>query len=212
MKILDISILLSKDMHIYPGDTPFSLKEEGKISEGKTANVSSIKLGTHTGTHIDPPLHFLNGSSSVDKISLDKLVGPAKVIDLSSVKKEITEKDLKRFEEKISKDNIVLLKTRNSILWEKEGFQQDYVYLGEDAAQFLVDNGVKTVGIDYLSIENFNDKTAPSHRLLLENNIPIVEGINLKGILPGEYFFACLPLKIKGGDGAPARAFLIEGL
>ncbi len=212
MKIYDLSILLSEEMHIFPGDPPFTVKKIAEISEGKTANISSITMGSHTGTHIDPPLHFVKDSQGINKIPLDRFVGRAIVIDLYSVETEITEKDLKEFDEKITMGDIVLFKTKNSEMWDGEEFREDFIYLTKDAGRYLLKKGIKTVGIDYLSIEEYGSKTAPIHHLLLENGVPIIEGLNLKGIKPGEYFFACLPLKIKEGDGAPARAILIEGL
>ncbi len=212
MKIHDISIPLSEEMSIYPGDSEFKIERSSKVAEEKTVNISKITLGTHSGTHIDPPLHFYNDSNSVDKIPMDQLVGKAEVLDLSSLKTMITKGDLKKFENEINRNKIILLKTKNSKLWDRREFQKDYVYLSEDASQFLVKKKVKAVGIDYLSIEKFRSKTSPTHHLLLKNRITIIEGLNLTGILPGEYFLVCLPLKIKDGDGAPARAILIEDL
>ncbi len=212
MKIYDVSILLSEDMHIFPGDPPFTVKKIKEISKGKTANVSSITMGSHTGTHIDPPLHFVKDSQGIDKIQLDRFIGRARVIDLCSIDTEITKKDLEEFDEKITRGDIVLFKTKNSEMWNGKKFQEDFIYLTTDAGQYLLKKGIKTVGIDYLSIEEYGNKTAPVHHLLLENGVFIIEGLNLKDIKPGEYFFVCLPLKIKEGDGAPARAILIEGL
>jgi len=212
MKIYDISIPISEDMHIFPGDPPFTVTKIKEISKGKTANVSSIAMGSHTGTHIDPPLHFVKDSQGIDKIPLDRFVGRAIVIDLCNVETEITKKDLDEFDEKITRGDIVLFKTKNSEIWNGKEFREDFIYLTKDAGQYLLKKGIKTVGIDYLSIEEYKNKTAPVHHLLLENDVIIIEGVNLKGIKPGEYFFACLPLKIKEGDGAPARAILIEGL
>ncbi len=212
MKIYDVSILLSEDMPVFPGDPPLKIDRIAKVSESKTVNISSIAMGSHTGTHIDSPLHFVKDSQGIDKIPLDRFVGRARVIDLCSVETEITKKDLKEFDEKITRGDIILLKTKNSEMWDGEEFREDFIYLTKDAGRYLLKKGIKTVGIDYLSIEKYGSKTAPIHHLLLENGVPIIEGLNLKGIKPGEYFFACLPLKIKEGDGAPARAILIEGL
>ena len=203
MKIFDISVDLYQGMPTFPGDPAPVIKRILEISRD-AANVSIISMGTHTGTHVDPPLHFVEGGLPVDKIPLNHLYGEAEVLDLTHVKKAISAADLERAHE-----NILLLKTRNSRLWEFTEFHRDYVYLDKSAAQWLIDNHVWTLAIDYLSIGSF-DGGETVHRMLLKNGITVVEGVNLSAVEPGKYIFACLPIKIKDGDGGPARAILIK--
>jgi arylformamidase len=168
------------------------------------ANVSVISIGTHTGTHVDPPLHFVEGGAPLDRVPLDRFYGRAEVLDLTYVSRAITDDDLRGAGEKI-----LLFKTRNSSLWQHPEFREDYVYLDESGARWLAEHGVRTIAIDYLSIGSFKGGEAV-HRLLLEGGILVVEGVNLSGVEPGVYTFACLPLKIRDGDGGPARAILIK--
>ncbi|MFQ6136273.1 MAG: cyclase family protein [Candidatus Hydrothermarchaeales archaeon] len=212
MKILDISVPISEKMQIFPGDPEVEIKRVAEISKGDVANLSSILLGTHTGTHIDPPLHFIEDAMSIDEVPLEHLVGRAKVFDFSDIEEEITARDLKNFDDQIHEGSIILLKTRNSELWGGMEFPEEFIYLNKDASEYLAKKRIKTVGIDSLSIEKYGSKTTPTHLILLENNILIIEGLNLKDVSQGGYFFVGLPLKIKGGDGGPARAILIEGL
>jgi len=203
MKIHDITVSLSDETQAYPGDIPFQITREHSIPEAEF-NVSTLVTGTHIGTHVDPPFHFIEGGYTVDKIPLDHLYGKAEVVDLVHVKTMVTAKDLKG----ITSD-ILLLKTRNSEFWASGKFRKDYVYLDESAALWASEHKIKTIGIDYLSIASFED-AATVHKLLLGSGITIVEGLDLHGIKPGKYTLACLPIKIKNGDGAPARALLIE--
>jgi arylformamidase len=203
MKIHDISVSLSNQMPVYPGDPPLRIVREHSVPEAEF-NVSDVVTGTHIGTHIDPPFHFIESGYTVDQIPLDHLYGEAEVVDLTLVKTQVTSSDLNG----ISSD-IILLKTRNSKLWESSEFSKDYVSLDESAARWAVENHIKTIGIDYLSIGSFDDG-AGVHRILLGGGVTVVEGLDLRGITPGIYTLACLPIKIKDGDGAPARAILIE--
>jgi arylformamidase len=203
MKIFDISVDLYNGMPAFPGDPAPVVKRVLEIPRD-AANVSTINMGTHTGTHVDPPLHFLEGGLPLDKIPLDHLYGDAEVLDLTNVKKAISAGDLET-----SKGKIVLLKTRNSGLWQFTEFHRDYVYLDQSAAQWMIDNHVRTVAIDYLSIGSF-EGGEEVHKLLLRNGVTVVEGVNLSAVEPGKYTFACLPIKIKDGDGGPARAILIK--
>ena len=203
MKIYDISVGLHNAMHVYPGDPAPDIKRILSIPRD-TANVSMLCMGSHTGTHVDPPFHFIEGGYTVDEIPLEHLYGKAEVIDLTRVDKEITKKDLEGATSKI-----LLFKTRNSHLWGRDEFSPDFVYLGEDGARWAVENGVLTVGIDYLSIGSFKAGEAV-HKVLLGGGVTVIEGLDLRNVKPGKYTLACLPLKIVEGDGAPARAFLIE--
>ncbi|MBI5029833.1 MAG: cyclase family protein [Chloroflexi bacterium] len=209
MKIYDISIPISPSMPVYPGDPAVSIVPMSQIAKGDAANVSQLSFGDHTGTHLDPPIHFIPGGKTVDQLDLDTLYGPALVVDMSHVEKAITAKDLDRA--KLSKRAVrILFRTRNAELWQQPGFQTNYVGFAWDAAQWFVERGVKLVGIDYLSAELFDASEPRTHRTLLGASIIIVEGLDLSNVKPGEYVLACLPLKIKDGDGAPVRAILIE--
>lgn len=209
MRIHDISIPITESMPTWPGDPPVQIEPASRIEKGDSANVSRLSFGNHIGTHIDPPIHFIPGGKTVDQLDLSVLYGPARVVDMTHVERAITGKELERA--KLGNGEIrILFKTRNSLLWSKPGFQKDYVAFTEDAAKCLVDRGVKLVGIDYLSAELFEHSAPLAHRALLGAGVIIVEGLNLKEIAPKNYTLACLPLLIKGGDGAPARAILIE--
>ncbi len=203
MKIYDVSVSLYNGMPTYPGDPVPDIKRV-LMKPTNAANVSYMCMGTHTGTHVDPPLHFIEGGYTVDEIPLDHLYGPAEVLDLTRVKKSIADVDLNE-----SKANILLLKTKNSLLWNYGEFRTDFVYLEESAAEWAVRNGVKTVGIDYLSIGG-PDNGIRIHEILLGNGVTVIEGLDFRNVEPGKYTMACMPLKIKGGDGAPARTFLIK--
>lgn len=209
MKIHDISVPISATMPTYPGDPPVSIEPASQIAKGAVANISRLSFGDHTGTHLDPPIHFVPGGKTVDQLDLNTLYGAARVVDLTDVEKAISARDFERV--KLPSGTVrILCKTRNSDLWDRPGFQKDFVAFGWDAAQWLVDHGVKLVGIDYLSAEVFDTSEPNTHRILLGAGIIIVEGLYLKNVSPGNYTLACLPLKIKDGDGGPARAVLIE--
>jgi arylformamidase len=208
-RIYDISISLSPTMPTYPGDPAVSIEPMLQIARGDAANVSRLSFGNHSGTHVDPPAHFIPGGATVDQLDLQILYGPARVVDMTRVEAIVTARDLARA--RIPRRAArVLLKTRNSELWARAGFQKDFVALAQDAAQWLVGRGVKLVGVDYLSIEAFDAREPRAHRALLDAGVIVVEGLNLRGIAPGNYTLACLPLKIRDGDGAPARAILIK--
>ena len=209
MKIHDISIPMSATMPTYPGDPTVSIEPVLQIAKGDVANVSRLSFGDHTGTHLDPPVHFIPGGKTVDQLDLNMLYGPAQVVDLTRVEKTISADDLERA--KLPERAVrILFRTRNSDLWDRAGFQKDFVAVAWDAAQWIVDHGIKLIGIDYLSVEAFGVSEPKTHRILLGAGIIIVEGLDLKNIAPGGYTLVCLPLKIKDGDGGPLRAVLIE--
>ncbi|OPY28488.1 MAG: Kynurenine formamidase [Methanocella sp. PtaU1.Bin125] len=203
MKIYDISVDIYNGMPAFPGDPAPVIKRVLEMPRDP-ANVSVIDMGTHTGTHVDPPVHFIENGLTLDKIPLEHLYGDAEVLDLTHVKKAITAADLES-----ATENILLLKTRNSAFWQSPEFRQDYVYLDKSAAQWLIDNHVWTVAIDYLSVGSFEGGEAV-HKMLLKGGVTLVEGVNLSAVGPGRYRFACLPIKIRNGDGGPARAILIK--
>lgn len=208
MKIYDISVPISPTMPTYPGDPPVVIKPFKRIGKGSRSNVSRVSFGDHTGTHFDPPLHFIPGGTPIDQLDLNVLYGPARVVDFTRVAREITARDLERARIP-QREPRLLFKTRNSMLWEQAGFQQDYVGIAWDAAEWLVARGIQLVGIDYLSVETYGASEPRTHRTLLGAGVVIVEGLNLRDIKPGKYTFVGLPLKIADGDGAPGRALLI---
>jgi len=203
----DISVSISAEMPIYPGDTHPELKPFASIDQGDLANMLELRLGSHTGTHVDVPRHFLRDGKNLDQVGLDQFWGRAKVFQLS-VKEKIDREKLADLD--IQANEIILFKTKNSELWDIQEFQRDFIYLTVEAAEYLVEKKVKAVGIDYLSIEKFKSKSHLTHTTLLKNGIVILEGINLKDVSPGEYFLFFFPLKLKGADGSPVRAVLFK--
>ncbi len=202
MKIFDVSVSIYNGMPVFPGDPAPDIKRVLSIPDNPF-NVSLMCTGTHIGTHVDPPIHFVEGGYTVDRIPLDHLYGRAVVVAMPDVD-VVTAADLDGIE-----GDIILLKTKNCKLWDSDEFSKDYVCLDESAGQWLIDHHVKTIGIDYLSIGCFESGEAV-HKLVLGAGITAIEGLDLRKVEPGEYTLACLPLKIKDGDGAPARAFLIK--
>jgi arylformamidase len=201
---IDVTVRLAAGIPVYPGNPEFELQPIKRIADGGSSNVSKLVLGTHTGTHVDAPKHFIDDGATADQLPLDVLIGPARVIEIAT--RGITEQDLAAA--RVSDDARVLIKTGNSALWTSSAFHQDYAHLTESGARYLADRGVKLVGVDYLSVEQFKKPGAPAHRTLLSRNIVIVEGLNLSNVEPGVYEMYCLPLPIGGGDGAPARVVL----
>ena len=201
-QIIDISMVLSNDTLIYPGDPKVETKKI-KIMGRDGVNLSKITMGLHSGTHVDAPAHFLKEGKTIDEMNLRVLVGKARVCDLTKVKELITEKELKKCG--IKKDEIILLKTSNSRLSTKK-FSEKFISLSLDGADYLIKNKIKAVGIDYLSIETAGSSVV--HKKLLTKNIPIIEDLVLKNVKPGVYQIVCMPLKIKGGEAAPARCIL----
>jgi arylformamidase len=204
MKIYDVTVPISPAMHTYPGDPAAEVEQVQQISRGDVANVTHLRFGTHTGTHIDAPHHFIDGGMTVDEIPLNLLIGRARVLELSDA--VITAEVLGEYD--FTADARVLFKTRNSYLWNEPDFVKEFVYLTKDAAEHLVENGIKVVGIDYLSVEKFAFEQPDVHRTLLGNGTIVVEGLNLSEVDPGDYEMICLPLKVDRGDGAPARVVL----
>ncbi len=200
MTYYDITLPLSEQTPEWPGDTKYQRQEK----QG-TAIVSKLTLSSHFGTHIDAPKHFLFAKSSVDKIPLDRLIGNYKVLAVRS-RGLISVQDIKNTP--IGKDDRILFKTINSNIVSGAKFDPAYVSLSLEAAEFLVQKKIALVGIDYFGIEAKSAPGHPVHKILLKNNIVIVEGLNLQKVKAGLYQGAILPLKIEGGDGAPCRAVL----
>jgi len=210
MKIIDISVTITPGLPVWPGDETVELHRRAKIEEGANANVSFFAASAHTGTHVDAPYHFLQNGNTVENLPLDALVGPVQVVHVPSNVTVINAEVLQdlNLEPVVER---VLFKTSNSKLWEnpEATFNTTFVGIDESGADFLVKRNVKLVGIDYLSISPYK-KSRPTHELLLGANVVIVEGLDLSNVSAGKYMLACLPLKLKGADGAPARAVLIE--
>ncbi len=204
-RFLDVSVPLAAGLPAYPGNPEFELQPVKRIADGASSTVSRLVMGTHTGTHVDAPLHFFDGSVPVDALEIDLLIGRAHVVDVPR-RGGITAEDLRGAG--LREDLRVLLKTPNSALWNGSAFRPDYTYLTEAGARYLVDQGVKVVGIDYLSVEEFKKAGAPAHRALLSQGVVIIEGLDLSDADPGMYEMFCLPLRIADADGAPARVVL----
>jgi len=207
MRIYDITMPLSAELPFYPGDFPVEIVPWTRVAAGDSANVSRLTLCTHAGTHIDPPRHFDDLGLAVDELPLGLLIGRALVLEIPGVPL-VDRTHLQQLP--VHGVERLILKTGNSELWNREGFRPDFAALSVDGARFLVEAGVKLVGIDYLSVERV-DGDGEVHQTLLANGVLILEGLNLADVEPGEYELICLPLKIKGGDGAPVRALLRGG-
>ena len=185
------------------------ISQVASLAAGDICTVSHLSFGSHTGTHVDPPAHFVAGRATLDQLPLEVLIGKARVVEVG----EISAIDVATVDAaNLAGVERVLFKTRNSRLWQQDAhkFEKEFVYLETNAAERLVELGVKLVGIDYLSIEKFNFEQPTTHYALLGNDVVIVEGLNLSGIAAGDYELICLPMKIKNGDGGPARVVLRE--
>ena len=210
MRIYDISLTISPELPVWPGDPPIKLDRISKTDSGDEVNLTRLNMSVHSGTHVDAPFHFLGGSAAtVEQLSLIHLTGRAYVLQIPSGIGLIT-KELLEQSRVPPRTRRLLFKTGNSAFWERGEvlFQSKYAALSPDAAQYLVDRGIKLVGVDYLSVAPFDNGT-PTHKILLKAGVVIVEGLNFAKVPPGRYTLYCLPLKLLGCDGAPARAILI---
>lgn len=210
MRVIDISVLITPGMPVWPGDDAVELQRRSKIEEGANANVSFFAASAHTGTHVDAPYHFLPEGNTIENLPLDALVGPVQVVQITSNIEVITAEVLEQLKIEPVVERI-LFKTKNSELWKNPlaSFNTTFVGIDESGAKFLVEHKIKLVGIDYLSIAPYK-KSRPTHEVLLGAGMVIIEGLNLAEVNAGKYTLCCLPLKLKGADGAPARAVLIE--
>ena len=202
MTLIDITVPIRPAMPIYDRNPGVHLDRVLSIPRGDTANVSRLQLGVHTGTHVDAPLHFFEGGSAAEELPLEPLVGRAYVADGSAIEGPIDGLALSACGIPPGAER-VLLKTRNGRLWDRDDFTRDFVRLDGAGARLLVQMGIRLIGIDYLSI---GDQDA--HRALLDAGVVAVEGLDLRAVEPGWYELNCLPLKVVGSDGAPARALL----
>lgn len=208
MKIYDVTFPISAGTPIYEGDPPAEIKTVHAMDAGATANVSQICCGVHTATHVDAPVHFVAGGRRVDELELEKLIGDCRVVELDESVTTIEPQHL----ENLETTERVLFKTRNSAFWNEpeKGFRRDFTYISPEAARVLVEKNIKLVGIDYLSVERFGSDDFATHTILLEKEVIIIEGLDLREVPAGDYELICLPLKYLGGagDGAPARTVL----
>ena len=210
MPIYDLSVPISSELPTYPGDPGVRIDDWSSLANGGAANVSALYFGAHTGTHVDAPAHFIAAAKQVESLDLDVLIGEAQVIEVPDDRLTIDEEFVAASCDSGTKR--VLFKTRNSAFWsgDKADFRTDFTYLELAAAQWLVEQGVKLVGIDYLSVEKFHSPDHAVHRALLSREVIILEGLNLAHVPAGKYELICLPLRLRThlGDGAPARAVL----
>jgi arylformamidase len=205
MKLIDVTLPLDAHLPLYPGNTPFSLEAIKRIATGDSSNLSTLHMSAHAGTHVDAPRHFFDDGPGADALPIELLMGRTRVIEIGS-RRGIGPDELGAFD--LSEDVRLLIKTPNSRLWGSPEFHQDYVGVTEAGAKYLVDRGVKVLGVDYLSVEEFKKPGAPAHHVLLGGGTIVIEGLNLREVEPGTYEMFCLPLRVVGADGAPARVIL----
>jgi arylformamidase len=209
--IYDISLPISENLPVWPGDPPVQIRQVMRLDRGDAMTLTRLEMGAHTGTHVDAPAHFVAGGLAVDALDLDVLIGPALVIHVPSAGALSSEVlDGLAIPHGIRR---LLFRTRNSDLWAqgRTEFWKDFVAITEDGARWLVDWGVRLVGVDYLSVSSYRDPIPP-HLVLLRAGVIALEGLNLSAVAPGTYHLVCLPLRIQGAEGAPARAILMDRL
>lgn len=210
MKIYDVTVPISSKTPVYKGDPCVDIQLKLSIGNGDAANVSQICMGVHTGTHVDAPNHFIEGTKKIIELDLGTLIGKCRVVEIGEEVMAVEPNHLADL------DGVerVLFKTRNSGFWNhlEQGFRKDFTYIAPEAAKVLVEKGVKLVGIDYLSVEAFDAETPETHITFLKKEVIILEGLDLRDVPAGVYELICLPLKIAegAGDGSPARTVLRE--
>jgi arylformamidase len=196
MEMIDVSVPIREGMVTYPGDPVVKMERAASIANGDVVNLTRMDFGLHSGTHVDAPVHFIDGASGVDSVPLEALVGPCEVVEVPDLSRESVAQVPEGAER-------VLFKTPNSGLWARDQFADEFARLDGEAAAVLLERGLRLVGVDYLSV---GDEAA--HHALLEGGVVPVEGLDLRGVEPGRYELICLPLRVVGADGAPARAVL----
>ncbi|MGI8545000.1 MAG: cyclase family protein [Aridibacter sp.] len=210
MKIYDVSVPISEKTPVYEGDPSVEIELKLSMKKGDNANVSQICMGVHTGTHVDAPNHFIEGTKKIIDLDLNTLIGKCRVVELSDDIMSIEHEHIENLE------NVerLLFKTRNSEFWNDfdQGFRKDFTYISHEAAKTIVEKAIKLVGIDYLSVEAFDADSPETHRTLLSNEVIIIEGLDLREVSAGDYELICLPMKIasSAGDGSPSRTVLRE--
>jgi arylformamidase len=211
-RIIDVSLPIAGDMLVWPGDPPAEVIPRKQVSKGDAANVSELRIGTHTGTHVDPPVHFIEGAVGIDRVPLDVLFGPAFVAHIPDASEPLgrDQLDAVALPEGTTR---LLLKTSNSTLWRRprpQSFPEAYACLSVEGAEWVVQRGLNLIGVDFLSIEEKGAPGHPVHVALLSAGVVIVEGLDLGPAEPGEYTLACMPIKVQDGDGGPARVALMK--
>jgi arylformamidase len=203
---IDVSVPLHNKMHHWPGDPPPYVTTHVSTAKGDVCNVSAFFMSSHTGTHMDAPLHFLHGAKTMDDLPFDAVIGPARVVEIKD-KTAIAPRELKKL--KLRKGERILFKTRNSAKsWSQPEFDKDFIYISKEGAAVIAEAGVQTVGVDYLSVGGFYKDGIETHHILLGAEVWIIEGLDLSKIKPGNYDLLCLPIKFAKGDGAPSRCLL----
>lgn len=210
MKIYDVTVPISGNTPVYDGDPAVEIELKLSMERGDPANVSQICMGVHTGTHVDAPNHFIPGTKKIIDLDLNVLIGECQVVEIGEDVMAIGPEHVAGMEG-IKR---ILFKTRNSSFWadSSQGFRKDFTYIKPEAARILTDGHVKLVGIDYLSVEAFDAESPETHITLLQQEVIILEGLDLRDVPAGKYELICLPMKIAGGagDGASARTVLRE--
>lgn len=203
---IDVSVPLRHGMVQWPGDPAAHITRFADMEKGAVCNVSQLNMCAHVGTHMDGLLHFIHRGAGLDTMPIEATVGPARVIQIRD-RESVKPAELARH--KPRKGERLILKTTNSRqFWRDLPFNKDFVHIRKDAAQYLADCRIRSIGIDYLSVGGFERDGVETHRILLGAGIWIIEGLDLRRIKPGRYDLMCLPVKIENSDGAPARAFL----
>ncbi len=203
---IDISVPLRNGMVHWPGDPPFHLERVQDQEKGDLANVSGMSLSVHTGTHMDSPVHYIRNAAGIDAMPLDATIGTARVIRIQDAE-SIAPEELARHA--IRRGERILFRTRNSEhVWNSDEFDENFVCVSPEAARYLAECGVRTIGVDYLSVGSYRKDGDETHEVLLGAGIWVIEGLDLRNVEPGEYDLVCLPLKLVNADGAPARAAL----
>jgi arylformamidase len=206
-RVIDISVPNGPGQHVYPGDPEPSIDAVRRIVNGDPCNLSLLHMGSHTGTHVDAPYHFLKDGPRLGQVALDRMVGPCVVADLRG-RRAIDADAVHGLD--VRRGEILVCLTDNSAKWAAPAFQRDFVYVTKDGGDALLERGVHALGMDYLSIEEFGSPDFPVHHALLGAGVFVIEGLDLHAVSPGRYHLVCLPLKFPELDGAPARAVLME--
>ncbi len=210
--LIDVSLPIAGDMLVWPGDPAAEVIPRVQISRGDPANVSELRIGTHTGTHVDPPVHFIEGADGIDRVPMDAMFGPAVVAHLPEANGPLGRAELDAVDLPAETQRL-LLRTANSELWRRPRpipFPDSYACLSVEGATWVVERGLRLIGVDFLSVEERGAPGHPVHKMLLSNGVIIVEGLDLGEVDAGSYTLACFPLRIRDGDGGPARAALIR--
>jgi arylformamidase len=202
LSLIDVTIPIRDGMPVYDQNPGVRLERARSIADGDTVNISRLELGVHTGTHVDAPVHFIEGGAGTESIDPEILIGAAHVVDATGLHEDIDAAALATLDLPAGAERLIF-KTPNSELWSRDTFTRDFIRFVESGARRLVDDGVRLVAIDYLSIGDTG-----AHEVLLGNGVVPLEGLDLRGVDPGPYRLYCLPLKLVGADGAPARVLL----